>query len=142
MTPIQIRTVVADLLSGTPTDNVRVLCIELLNRLPQPYVGRYGRVCPQCTFKMRGLRTCQCPNCGHMMREKMTYGEDVEAMSANDCRSCGSECCSGHRRGPATRLPCGCIFHRDCLRVFIRAGSRRCPEHRSVKIPDEIISEI
>jgi hypothetical protein len=139
MTPEEIRVIIANLLSGTPNDDVNKLCIELLNRLPRPYVGRYGRVCHECNFKMRGLRTCECPNCGNVMREKTTYGAYVPVMSVNDCRSCGSECFSNHKRGPATRLQCGCVFHRGCLLKFIHNGSRSCPAHRNEKIKEDLI---
>ena len=143
MTPQEIRYIIEQELSGSPSETVTLICRELLSRLPQPYVGRYGRVCPTCNFKMRGLRTRECPNCGHTMKEKMTYGavERIEhVMSQNDCRSCGTECCDGHKRGGAISLPCGCVFHRQCLSVFTNNGSRSCPGHRHVKIPDEFFS--
>lgn len=144
MTPSEIRAIIEIELGGSPSGTVTLICNELLSRLPQPYVGRYGRVCPSCQFKMRGLRTRECPNCGHVMREKMTYGgaEQMEhVMSENDCRSCGTECCEGHKRGAGVCLPCGCLFHSQCLNVFIQNGSRSCPEHRHVKIPEHFMSK-
>ena len=143
MTPLEIRLKVGNLLASQPSDEVRHICKELLDRLPQPYVGRYGRVCPECKFKMRGLRTCECPNCGHQMRGKMTYGDhsrEDTLMGDNDCRSCGSDCSIGHHRGAGVCLPCNCMYHSQCLRVFVEKGFRSCPEHRHVKIPERFLA--
>ena len=121
-TPLEIRTHIESL-GPNPTEEVRILCGMLSERLPTESVR--GKSCAHCQFRMHN-RAVKCPNCTQRVRASAKYRSKNEPpepppLQETDCNKCGNPVTSDART-----LKCGHLFHAACLKEWVRLGNTHC----------------
>jgi hypothetical protein len=104
-TPFQLRELIENIRRGPVSpEQLELLCSFAESKLPVSIP--YGKICPNCSFRMNNRSLC-CPSCEHQMRQSKPY-KSAPVIQSTDCLICLSTCTE-----PV--LECGHLFHKRCI---------------------------
>ena len=129
------KSAVNEILSASPTENERRLCVIIESLWPTEARGS-GLPCPHCGFKMSNASR-KCKWCAGTIVKKKKKKEEESGFRGgpNHCRICCQPCITDHVNGDKFDISnftghnpaCSGVFHNKCVKNWIKVGRWWCP---------------